>query len=256
MPLDFVGKSRALGSDGFMAVTRSLKVKAAEVWAVLAVETSGCGFQSDRRPKILYERHVFHRLTRGGFDDGDISAPSAGGYGAGGAHQYDRLARAIELDREAALKSASWGLGQVLGVNFREAGFPDVETMVQEMCDSESSQLAAVAAFLQSNNLDAALQAHDWTAFARGYNGPNYAQNHYDTQLRGEYQKYAFGALPDLDVRAAQVYLTFCGFDPGRIDGVLGSRTRAALVDFQTAKGLEPTGLVDDAVLEALAALS
>jgi hypothetical protein len=256
MAVSFVGRSRALSKAGFATVGESLAVKAQEIWAVLAVETSGCGFLADRRPQILFERHYFHRLTGGRFDDGDISDEAAGGYGASGAHQYDRLARAIAKDRTAALRSTSWGLGQIMGDNFAAAGFPDVETMVSAMVDSEDAQLAGVAAFLKSSHLDAPLHAHDWASFARGYNGPDFAKNHYDVSLRGEFQKYSFGAMPDLDLRAAQLYLTFCGFDPGPVDGVLGKRTRAALVELQTEQGLPATGEVDDAVLEALLQLA
>ncbi len=252
MPLDFVGKSRALSTDGLNATAQALAVQGPEIWAVLAVETSGCGFLGDRRPQILFERHIFHRLTGGRFDDGQISDPTAGGYGAGGANQYDRLARAIALDRGAALQSASWGLGQVMGMNFAAAGFADVETMVAAMSDSEDAQLAAVAGFLKSSQLDQAMRDHDWTAFARGYNGPQYAKNNYDNQLHDKYQKYAAGPTPDLDLRAAQLYLRFAGFDPGPVDGVMGDRTRKALIAFQTRQGLDATGEVDAALLDSL----
>ena len=114
MRLEFVGKAQALSAEGFASCVQSLSVKAPEIWAVLAVETSGCGFLPDRRPQILFERHVFHRLTGGRFDDGDISDPTPGGYNSSGKHQYDRLSRAIAKDRTAALQSASWGLGQIL----------------------------------------------------------------------------------------------------------------------------------------------
>lgn len=252
MPLDFVGRSRALSTDGLSATGQDLGVQGAEIWAILAVETSGRGFMDDRRTPILFERHIFHRLTGGRFDDGDISAPTAGGYGAGGAHQYDRLQKAIAADRHAALQSASWGLGQILGTNFAAAGFADVETMVAAMIDSEDAQLAAVGAFLKSSKLDQAMRGHDWTALARGYNGPNFAKNNYDKNLRDNYAKYAAGPEPDLDLRAAQLYLRFAGFDPGRVDGVLGDRTRAALIAFQTQHGLDATGKVDAALLDAL----
>ena len=55
----------------------------AALWAVLAVETSGSGFLPDRRSKILFERHYFHRLTGGRFDADytEISAKSAGEIG-------------------------------------------------------------------------------------------------------------------------------------------------------------------------------
>lgn len=136
-PLPFQGKAVALSSDGLATLAGNLNVHAPEIWAVLAVETSGCGYLPDRRPQILFERHVFHRLTNGQYDDGDISDPTSGGYGPRGAPQYDRLARAIGKDRSAALQSASWGIGQIMGMNYAKAGFQNVEEMVVAMSGSE-----------------------------------------------------------------------------------------------------------------------
>jgi hypothetical protein len=238
-PLPFQGTASALSSDGLTLVTNRLGVRAPEIWTVLAVETSGCGYLPDRRPQILYERHVFHRLTHGHYDDGDISDPTAGGYGATGAHQYDRLAKALVLDRNAALQSTSWGLGQIMGQNHALAGFGNVEDMVKAMSDSEDRQLAAMGNFLTSTRLDVPLQAHDWTAFARGYNGPNYSINQYNNRLTVEFQKYSVGLLPDLNVRATQLYLTYLGFQPGSIDGIPGVRTLSALAQFQARHGLQ-----------------
>ena len=42
------------------------------------------------------------------------------------------------------------------------------------------------------------------------------------------------------------------GFDPGPLDGIFGSRTRAALRRWQTAEGLAPTGYLDEAAARAL----
>ncbi len=252
MATEFVGKSEALTSEGLAQAATHLNVTAPEIWTVFAVETSGCGFLSNRRPPILFERHIFSRLTGGAFDDGDISDPTPGGYGPGGAAQYGRLARAIALNREAALQSASWGLGQIMGMNFRAAGFADVESMVTAMCDSEDAQLLAFASFLKASKLDTALRIHDWTTLARGYNGPNFAENQYDAKLRGQFQRLSMGALPDLTIRSAQVLLTFCGFHPGPIDGMPGSLTRAALQQFQKQAGIPQTGIPDDATSLAL----
>ena len=253
--MNFVGKSLALSSTGFSDAVLALNTKAAEVWSVLAVETRGSGFLSDRRPKILFERHIFSRLTNRQFDAShpDISSSSPGGYGAGGSHQYDRLLAASALNEEAALKSASWGLAQIMGENFDKAGFDNVEDMVQAMISSEDAQMAAFSAFLLSQKLDRALAIHDWATFARGYNGSNFAKNHYDTQLNGFFNKFAVGPLPDLDVRMAQVYLMFQGFDPHGIDGVMGPGTQSALIQFQQSAQLPATGLPDVATLAKLA---
>lgn len=245
-PLLFRGTALALSSDGLAAVAGSLGVHAAEIWAVVAVETKGCGYLRDRRPQILYERHIFHRLTRGQFDDGDISDPAPGGYGSTGAHQYERMAAAVAKDRIAALQSVSWGLGQIMGENFIAAGFQSVEDMVAAMAESEDAQLTAMGNFLAAGKLRASLQAHDWTTFARGYNGPNFATNRYDVRLNGEFQKFSVGVLPDLNVRAAQLYLTYLGFHPGPIDGVAGEHTLSALAQFQARNGVPQTNIIDE----------
>jgi len=253
MPLlPFQGTALALSTDGLGAVSQKLGVHAPEIWTVLAVETSGCGYLPDLRPQILYERHIFHRLTQGQYDDGDISDPTPGGYGPSGAHQYDRLALAIAKDRTAALQSCSWGIGQIMGENYALAGFTDVEQMVAAMSQSEDQQLAAMGNFLVSSRLNGPLQAHDWASFARGYNGANYAINRYDIRLNGEFQKYSVSGLPDLNVRAAQLYLTYLNFHPGSIDGVAGTHTLSALADFQSQRGLANTSTIDADVVAQL----
>jgi hypothetical protein len=50
----------------------------------------------------------------------------------------------------------------------------------------------------------------------------------------------------DEGTSGAQARLAGLGFDPGPIDGVLGPRTRAAVVAFQRSFGLELSGKVDD----------
>jgi hypothetical protein len=254
--MDFVGDSVPLDSKGLFDATDRLGTGSAELWAVLAVETRGCGFLPDRRPLILFERHVFHRETGGRFDADapDLSNETWGGYGASGASQYARLDRAIALDRRAALRSASWGIGQVMGFNAGVTGFPDVEVMVAAMSRSESEQLQAMVAFLIANGLERPLKAHDWSAFARGYNGPSYAANRYDVRLAAAQQKYATGPLPDLDVRTAQILLTFLGYSPGPVDGVVGRFTRAAIEQFLSDDGRPPSDVVDERLLERLRA--
>lgn len=233
-------------SEGLGSGCDKLGVKAAEVWAVLTVETLGSGFLPDRRPKILFERHIFHNETKGAFDQQapDLSNPVQGGY-SGGADEYPRLARAMQLDEQAALRSTSWGICQITGFNATKAGFADAPSMVQAMVNSEDQQIGGLFAFLASSNLDQPLRSHDWTSFARGYNGPTYAKNQYDTRLSSAFQKYSTGPLPDLTLRAAQIYLTYLRFKPGPVDGTLGRMTRSALMLFQQAQGLPQTSEVD-----------
>ena len=62
----------------------------------------------------------------------------------------------------------------------------------------------------------------------------------------------ARAAGPDETVRTAQALLARIGFDAGPADGLMGSKTRSAIRDFQRANGLEPTGTPDAVLMERL----
>ena len=53
-------------------------------------------------------------------------------------------------------------------------------------------------------------------------------------------------------VKTLQARLDIKGYDPGAIDGIFGSRTMAAVKDFQEAYGLRVDGVVDEATWKAL----
>src|SRR5581483_5620917 len=254
MPTEFVGTALPLDEAGVNEVVGRMGIHAPELWAVLNVETRGCGFLPDKRPAILYERHIFSKETNHKFDSAhpDISNRNQGGYGGDGAHQYDRLAKAIALDRKAALDAVSWGIGQLMGFNSEIAVYPDVETMVKAMMESENDQLRGMTGEIVHNGLHRALRDHRWRDFARGYNGPKYAENQYDTRLAAAYQKYANGGLPDLTVRTAQVYLTYLGLNPGPVDGQAGRRTFSALNEFQHQNGLPVNNTIDESIVARL----
>jgi putative peptidoglycan binding protein len=70
------------------------------------------------------------------------------------------------------------------------------------------------------------------------YDGPIYASNPEED--------------PGQVVANVQSALQEQGYYQGDIDGILGPQTRAALAEFQSAQGLEPTGAVDEPTLETL----
>lgn len=244
----FEGKAKPLSVEGVDDARLTLMVDLPALWAVMTVETKGCGFLADRRPVILFERHIFHRRTNGRFDAvaPDLSNAKPGGYGPGGAAQYERLIRAIDLDRTAALESTSWGLGQIMGFNSVAAGFADVEAMVAAMSQSEDAQLHGMAFFIRNEGIAEYLKIKDWKSFAYHYNGRNFQKNKYDTNLAHAYARFIMGPLPDLRIRAAQLYLTVLGFNPHGVDGWFGVNTQKALVRFQQEHNLVATGLLDE----------
>jgi hypothetical protein len=196
--MEFTGAARPLGPQDIAVAATRLHCEPAAIWAVCDIESAGGGFLPDTRPKILFEAHLFGNLTRHRWDatHPNISSPNWNRalYGADGAHQYDRLAEAISLDRAAALQSASWGMFQIVGMNFAGCGFASVEAYVAAMCDGEGAQLAAFAAFCAHEELAPLLVARDWTAFALRYNGPGEAENDYAGKLAAAYRRRAVAA--------------------------------------------------------------
>ena len=193
--MNFYGDATRITFSAISTAAASLGCEPAVVWAVCDVEATSSGFLPDKRPKILYEAHVFGRLTGHRWDrtHPNVSAPSWNRrlYGALGAHQYDRLGKAMKLDETAALEAASWGMFQILGLNHGTCGFHTVQDMVNAFVKGEPEQLNGFVAFCKANGLDKRLRAHDWARFALGYNGPGYRDNAYDTKLAAAYRKHS-----------------------------------------------------------------
>jgi len=106
--------------------------------------------------------------------------------------------------------------------------------------------------FLKANGLAALQLKRDWAGFARGYNGPNYWQNHYDVKLAEQFQRFAGGTQPNLEMRTAQVALLFLGYAPGKIDGIIGPRTCATIKNFRIAAGLPASEELDGPAYQSL----
>lgn len=196
-----IQKSHSCGFFVYMPLTDADFQKAAEelgcetsaIRAVASVESAGKGFLPDGRPTLLFEAHIFSRLTQRKFDKSHphISSPTWNrDLYRGGPAEWDRLDEARQLNYSAALMSASYGAFQIMGMNFPACGFADVAHFVESM-STEAGQLSAFIEFIKSNHLADELSRHDWAGFARIYNGPSYLANHYDVRMASAYKKFS-----------------------------------------------------------------
>ncbi|CAL2079131.1 Peptidoglycan-binding protein [Tenacibaculum dicentrarchi] len=179
---------RKINEKDFKEAAKTLGVEVAIIKAVCEVEAPMGGFLQTGEPVILFERHKFHQFTDGIFSEKHptISNPRAGGY-ISGRREHFRLQEAEKLNREAALKSASWGKFQIMGFNYKLCGFSNIQTFINAMYNSEKAQLKAFVNFIKSVGLSDELRRKDWKGFARGYNGRAYYKNAYDKKLKRAY---------------------------------------------------------------------
>lgn len=193
-----MNNEKSLSDWQLVALARKNNIEPAMLKAFAVVESAGSGFLPDGRCKILFEGHVFwrqlinHGVSPENYTSGnqDILHPSwdKSKY-RGGAAEYLRLERAMNIHRKAALMSASYGMFQIMGFNHKYCGYPDVENFVANMNKSEYHQLMAVVEYLKQNGFIPLFNQHLWSEIARRYNGPAYAKNNYHIRLQQAYQQ-------------------------------------------------------------------
>lgn len=181
-----------------LAAAASIGAEPAALKAVADVEAGGSGFLAGGRPKILFEGHVFWRqIKKRGIDPRPIAAKHpticyekwTREHYYGGKREYIRLQQARAVHEDAALESASWGLFQLMGMNFRAAGFDTIQDFLAAHKQGEGEHLNAIVRWMKSNGLAKRLKAKDWKGFAAGYNGPAYEKNAYHLKLQTAYEK-------------------------------------------------------------------
>lgn len=190
-------EQKAISDEDIKVLASQFNIPYAHIKAVLEVESKGSGFllsePAPARPKILFEAHWFYKLTSKPVSKlrPDLSSPRWNKeLYKGGSAEYDRLEDAMEFDEVQALKSASWGLGQIMGFNYHLAGCDCLSQFIVEEFTSEKFQLTHMLSFIKNSGLLDELQRGDWKGFAKGYNGSGYAANQYDTKLAKAAAKY------------------------------------------------------------------
>lgn len=189
----FKGKAKRIEDVDLPRIGYKIGVGEDEIHAVLDVESRGKGFDSKGRPIILFERHWFYRFLSGAKRDRAVKedlAVSKWSRATYNKDQYSLLEQAMKIDETAALKSASWGLGQVMGFNHSLAGYSTVQSFVKDMMDDEDNHLEAMINFIINTGLDDEVREHRWAAFAKGYNGAGYKANNYDVRLQRAFKKW------------------------------------------------------------------
>jgi uncharacterized protein YgiM (DUF1202 family) len=180
-------------------LSQRYNIEPACVIAVLCVESSGDGFRQDNenRMVIRFENHKFWSFW--GKQHADVfnryfklnlaSKPWLGHkwrpdpaqdwitFHGNQIREWQVLEFARNLDDTAALKSISMGAPQIMGFNYRQLDYPNVQAMFEDFSKSMRYQILGLFQFL-SPAMISALRRLDFVSFAGHYNGSGQKQQY------------------------------------------------------------------------------
>lgn len=174
-------------------------VEAEALAAFVEVESGGRGFD-EKTGKIIIQ------FEPAWFKKKAPYAPS-GKWSVNGVERQERewiaFSDAFAKDPEAAMKSTSIGLGQVMGFNFQRLGYKTVGEMWDDAKKEEDRQIFQMAEFIRTDSaLLNALNRKDWHTVAVRYNGAKYREmaeiwgrEPYDESMKKAYEKYKKSGL-------------------------------------------------------------
>lgn len=177
--------AEAVTGGDITILSARLGVSEKQMRAVAQVESSGGGFDSKGRPKILFERHKFHSATGGKYSTTSYSNSKSGGYNE---DSWEKLTLAIGKDVDAAFASASWGKFQVMGFHWEALGYPSALEMAYTSVVNEAAHYEMLVRYVEEFGLSEEMamistDEDDCRPFAKGYNGSGYEKYGYHTKL-------------------------------------------------------------------------
>lgn len=184
-----------ISEQDYIKAAKRIGCEIESIKAVDAIESRGSGFLTNGDPKILFEPHIFFKELKKKYGKDpkitDICYPVWGTKPYGSVSiQHKRLQEAIKIDRECALKSASWGRFQILGNNYKSCDCNNLQEFINKIYKSEADHLDLFVSFIINENLEDELIHKNWKGFAASYNGKFYYKNAYDKKLKEAYEKF------------------------------------------------------------------
>lgn len=201
----FIAK-KYVTTDFIIQTSKDYGVDPIMVLALMDNESRESGFLPNTRATVLFERHKFREYLMKVKTPGEVKrlqaqrpdliggpyvakGGSVNGY-IGGERGWGRVDDAMRIDLESAIQACSWGLGQVMGFNWRLVGAESVMDFFTKMMTNEYEQFKLMLGFIVNQpHLVRAFNRKDYTTIAVTYNGRNHAQNRYVPRLEAAYAR-------------------------------------------------------------------
>ena len=166
---------KKLSNLDYLIAAMQLGCKASAIKAVAMIESNGEGFTSTGIVKTRLESQFLAK-----YQAASGKAPKS----------FLTFASAYAYDASSAILSTSFGEFQVMGFNYKAAGYTTPQAYYNAVKNSAVSQLNSFVGFVKVNKLAQYLKDQNWAGFAYRYNGPGYKANSYDTKLAYWYNKF------------------------------------------------------------------
>lgn len=166
---------KKLSDLDYLIAAMQLGVSASAIKAVAMIESNGEGFTSTGIVKTRLESQFLSK-----YQTASGKAPKS----------FLTFASAYAYDASSAILSTSFGEFQVMGFNYKAAGYTTPQAYYNAVKNSAVSQLNSFVGFVKVNKLAQYLKDQNWAGFAYRYNGPGYKANNYDTKLAYWYNKF------------------------------------------------------------------
>lgn len=152
------------------------QIPLARLLAFIEVESGGRGFDPKTGKIVLqYEPAVFSRATgiarskdnNWAWDENVVDVQSK---------EWEAFNEAFtKVDKVKAMESTSWGLPQIMGFNYKQAGYNSVGEMLDDYKRGELQQVVSLIKFIQgSSKLYKAVMEGDYEEIANRYNGASH----------------------------------------------------------------------------------
>jgi hypothetical protein len=175
-----------LPGPAWRRMAEDMDVPLAHIIAVFNVESRGAGFSPDGRLTVLYEPHVAYKYAKRA-REAQAAAPDLfyprhvplkavpksepHPYRTTQEQRWEMIARAGQIDFDAAVSAVSWGRFQVMGYWGKQLDFRDPLHMIEHMYEGEENHLDVFFRYCKLAGLMRPLRRGDWFEFAK-YNSP------------------------------------------------------------------------------------
>ena len=179
-------------------VASRYKLSPAALLAIAEVESGGKVFtvvDGRSEPVIKFEWHDFYsrlspeNLAKIGDLNPSLSVARRNIQNAQ-IFRWALLNRAVEIDPQAALESACWGVGQIPGMHWHWLGFGSVSELANLCRRDVAGQIELMMRYIDNAELTGDVRAGDWESFARGFNGRAYRKQRFHMKFAAAHARW------------------------------------------------------------------